>query len=168
MNSVSWGLWKSPGLGEMPSVWSILWSAEMAQFRVHAASHSGVHDPESTQEKPCLCRWLGEPSQCGAAPGMSLDPSGPSVPLSPGGQVPETRELAARGGPSKMNLVFFLQLLVCICHLSSKPGHAVERFWESDGQASMFAASLRHGAENHHSISGRAGDLGQNSPLPQV
>lgn len=90
MNFVSWGLWKSPGLGEMPSVWSILWSAEMAQFRVHAASHSGVHDPESTREKPCLCRWLGEPSQCGAAPGMSLDPSGPSVPLSPGGQVAET------------------------------------------------------------------------------
>lgn len=52
-----------------------------AQFRVHTASHSGVRDPESTREKPCLCRWLGEPSQCGAAPGMSLGPNGPSVPL---------------------------------------------------------------------------------------
>lgn len=58
-----------------------LWSREMARFRVHAVSHSGVRDLESTRENPCLCRWLEEPSQCGAAPGMSLDPSGPSVPL---------------------------------------------------------------------------------------
>lgn len=53
----------------------------MAQFRAHTARHSGVRGPESTREKPCLCRWLGESSQCVAAPGMSLDSSGPSVPL---------------------------------------------------------------------------------------
>jgi hypothetical protein len=87
----------------------------MARFRVHAASHSGVHDPESTREKPCLCSWLREPSQCGAAPGMSLDPSGPSAPV-----------LEAKWPE---NLVFFLRLLAYVCHLSSKPGCAVEGFW---------------------------------------
>jgi hypothetical protein len=38
---------------------------------------------------------------------------------------------------------------------------------DSDGQASVFYASLRHGAENHHPILGRAVALGQSS-LPRL
>ena len=109
----------------MPSAWSI--SLEQKDGTVQIASHSGVQDPESTREKPCPCRWLGEPSQRGAAPGMSLDPNGPSVPLLEAKRLrPESRLLGK--GLQKVNLVSFLQLPSYVCHLSSKPGCVGERF----------------------------------------
>lgn len=63
--------------------------------------------------------------------GCTWDVPGPkwTICSSPGGQVAETREQAASEGPSKMNLVIFFRLLAYVCHLSSKPGCAVERFW---------------------------------------